>query len=140
MKMGNYLLNNSWSCTFKYNCVVHAWVDEGDLSWRRLIAECLVPNEMRFHDDLADSGQCGWDKVTRLKSGQFMKSSQNHHKLKVFKHLYSQNHFWISYCKLDNHETFSKCTSSFPSDSKKCVSQREELLWPPTTIIERFSI
>ena len=82
MEMGNYLLNNSWSCTFKYNYVVQAWVEEGVWSSRRLIAEWDVPREMRFCDDSADSGRYGWDKVTRLKSGQFATRSWKGHSFK----------------------------------------------------------
>ena len=29
MKMGNYLLKKSWSCTFKYEYIARARVDEG---------------------------------------------------------------------------------------------------------------
>ena len=136
MKMGNYLLN--WSCTFKYKCVVQAWLDKGHRSRRRLIYSrmpCSMLDEV--------SWWFSWLRLVQLRQSYLISiliCAQIHHKLKVFKHLYSQNYFWISYSKLHNQETFSKCTSSFPSDSKKCVSQREELLWPPTTIIERFSI
>ena len=103
MKMGNYLLNNSWSCTFKYNYVVQAWVDEGVRSRRRLIAEWDVPPEMRFCDDSADSGWYGWDKVTRLKSGQFATRSWKGHS---FKEIYSSKEisFKETSCEEISHE------------------------------------
>ena len=40
----------------------------------------IIPNEMRFHDDSADSSQCGWESITQVKSGQFTASSRNRHR------------------------------------------------------------
>ena len=40
----------------------------------------IIPNEMRFHDDSADSSQCGWESITQVKSGQFTASSRNGHR------------------------------------------------------------
>ena len=37
-------------------------------------------HEMRFHDDSADSSQCGGESITQVKSGQFTASSRNGHR------------------------------------------------------------